>query len=112
MRGRLCGSPVQEKGEVGQDTRGAAGEAKVAQEDGRKMMVELGVGILAVGAAGYAVYWQTRRARWAKMPRWARTREERAKRLKRLGDHIDSLWGEMYREEKRSKRLRRKGEVK
>ncbi len=73
------------------------------------MIVELGVGILAVGAVGYAVYWQTRRARWAKMPRWAKAREERSKRLKRIGDRIDSLWGEMHKEElKRPKRLKGK----
>ncbi len=68
------------------------------------MIVELGVGLFAVGAVGYAVYWQRRRARWARMPRWAKTREERVKRLKWLGDRIDSLWGEMHREERRSKR--------
>lgn len=72
------------------------------------MIVELGVGLFAVGAVGYAVYWQMRRARWAKMPRWAKTREERVKRLKRLGNRIDSLWGEIHRRDKRSKRLKGK----
>ncbi|MBA7632099.1 hypothetical protein ES703_39641 [subsurface metagenome] len=35
MRGWLCGSPVQEKGEVDQDTRGATEEVKKAQEEVR-----------------------------------------------------------------------------
>ena len=42
------------------------------------MIVELGVGIFAIGAVGYAIYWQRRQARWAKM------REEQLRRLKWL----------------------------
>lgn len=56
------------------------------------MIVELGAGILAIGALGYAIYWQRRQARWA------RIREERVKKLKWLGDRIDSLWNEIHRE--------------
>ena len=60
------------------------------------MMVELGVGILAVGVLGYAVYWQRRRSRM------------RAKKSNWLGVRVDSLWNEMHREELRLKRLKKK----
>lgn len=45
------------------------------------MIIELGVGLLAVGtlgAVGYAVHWKRERARWAKI------REGQLRRLKRL----------------------------
>ncbi len=67
------------------------------------MIVELGVGVLTVGAAGYAIYWQRRRARWARMPRWAKMREEQ--------DRIDSLWNEVHREELRLKRQKKMEET-
>lgn len=73
------------------------------------MIVELGAGILAIGALGYAIHWQRRQARWARIPRWVRIREERVKKLKWLGNHIDSLWNEIHREElRRLKRLKRR----
>ena len=42
------------------------------------MIVELGVGVFAICAAVYAIYWRRERAKWA------RIREEEMKRLKLL----------------------------
>ena len=42
------------------------------------MIVEIVVGLLAICAAGYAVHWHRRRAKWAKI------REGQLRRLKRL----------------------------
>ena len=42
------------------------------------MMVEIVVGLLAVGAVGYAIHWQRERAKWA------RIREGQMKKLKLL----------------------------
>lgn len=42
------------------------------------MIVELGIGVLTVGALGYMIYWQRKRVKLAKM------REEQARKLKRL----------------------------
>lgn len=46
--------------------------------EGEKMIVEFGVGILAICAAGYAVRRYRRRAKWTKI------REEQLRKLKRL----------------------------
>ena len=74
------------------------------------MIVELGVGIFTVGALGYATYWYRKRVKLARMPRRARIREEQVKRLKWLGDRIDSLWNNVHREELRLKRLKKRAE--
>jgi len=42
------------------------------------MIVELGVGLLAVGALGYTIHWQRKRMKWV------RAREKQMKRLKWL----------------------------
>jgi len=42
------------------------------------VVVELGVGIVAIGALGYTIYWQRKRMKLV------RTREKQIKRLKRL----------------------------
>lgn len=42
------------------------------------MIVELGVGLFAIGTLGYAIYWRRERMKWA------RTHEKQMKRLKWL----------------------------
>lgn len=49
---------------------------KIIVEPG--VVVELGVGIVAIGALGYTIYWQRERMKLV------RTREKQIKRLKRL----------------------------
>ncbi len=67
------------------------------------MIVEIVVGLLAVGALGYATYWYRKRVKLARMPRWAKMREEQ--------DRIDSLWNEVHREELRLKRQKKREET-
>ena len=42
------------------------------------MIVELGVGILAIGALGYSIHWYRKRMKWA------RIRKEQVQKLKLL----------------------------
>lgn len=63
------------------------------------MIVELGVGIFAIGAVGYAIYWQRRRAMWAKI------REDQLKRLKWLKKKFEGGEEEMKRSKQRKKKI-------
>ena len=47
------------------------------------MIVELGVGILAICVLGYAIHWQRERVRLAKV-RWTKIHKKQVKRLKLL----------------------------
>ena len=47
------------------------------------MIVELGVGLLAIGALGYTIHWQRKRMKWM------RAREKQIKRLKWLKRNLE-----------------------
>lgn len=49
---------------------------KIMVEPG--VVVELGVGIVAIGALGYTIHWQRKRMKWV------RAHEKQIERLKRL----------------------------
>ncbi|MBA7502310.1 hypothetical protein ES706_00894 [subsurface metagenome] len=52
------------------------------------MIVELGVGLLAIGALGYTIHWQRKRMKMERI-KLVRTREKQIKRLKRLKRELE-----------------------
>lgn len=62
--------------------RSAIFRGKMKKVKGEKMIVELGVGFLAVCAVGYAIHWHKERVKWARL------RGEWLERLKKLDEKI------------------------